>query len=57
MFTIRTGQAYPVWCVLYKDGQELIQFHHKDLRQLYYAVDVAMRDAKISLGEKYSLEV
>ncbi len=59
LFEIEVSTAYPCWCRLKLAGSSevLATFHHGELRQLAYLVDVAMRDARIALGEKYRDEV
>jgi hypothetical protein len=50
-FEIRVSGPYPAWCEIRYNGERLASIHHKELRDLRYAVDKAMREAKLKLGK------
>lgn len=49
--------GYPAWVTVSFEDERLVQIHHEDLRDLEYAVQKAMREAKANLGKQYEHEV
>lgn len=63
-FEIDVSQGgYPAWCEIRYAGKALERIHHKELRDLQYAVEKAMREAREALEQpsedryRYSNEV
>lgn len=49
--------GYPVWCELHYNDKELIRVHHKDLRDLEFAVKRAILECRDILPETYKQEM
>jgi len=57
-FTMTTwNSGYPVWSTLSYEDTDIRGIHHKDLADLKYAVERAMKHAREVLPEKYRGEV
>lgn len=48
-FEITASGPYPVWITVFKDGERLTSFSHKELSDLQYVVNKAMQEARIML--------
>lgn len=50
--------GYPVWCQLsYGDVEVVVTIHHKDLRDLQYVVDRAIKECRDELPESHKHEM
>lgn len=56
-FQIVVGDPYPVWCELRHNGETVARFTHKELSDLHYAAEKAMREARVKLTDQDKEEV
>lgn len=56
-FELNLSEPYPVWVTLKIDGEEVARLTHHDLRDLEYAANKAMREAKMKLphGDRHEV--
>ena len=50
-FEISVESPYPCWCELSHREKPLARFSHKELSDLQYAVQKAMQEARLKLGD------
>lgn len=59
-WTIEVSEPHPMWCrIVYRGGpdQEVHSIHHKELHDLRYALDRAIKEARDKLPEGYKHEM
>jgi hypothetical protein len=49
--------GHPVWCQISYDGKEIRGIDHRDLRDLQYAVERAIKECRDELPENYKHEM
>lgn len=54
---IQVSEPHPAWCKLLYDNQEIHGIHHKDLRDLEYAVSRAIVEARAKFPESHKHEM
>lgn len=61
-WTIEVTQSYPVWCLIRyhdpgREAREINLIRHNDLRDLAYAIERAIKQARDNLSEPYKHEM
>lgn len=56
-WTIRIAEPHPAWCTIQYGDQLIRGIHHKDLRDLEYAVSRAIKEARDKMPESHKHEM
>lgn len=54
---IEVSQPYPCWCQLKIDGNNVLRFTHKELRDLEYVVGRAIFEARNLMPDSHKKEL
>lgn len=54
---IKVSEPYPAWAEVCFEGKSLVRVHHRDLRDLEYAVKRAILEARDKMPETHRHEL